>query len=204
MSKQWDGVISRYINRRFSRPIASFLARNPRIAPNHVTITSFLVGGLSGISFLFYQPLIGGILAQLSSILDGVDGDLAVLTGRKTLFGGFLDSILDRYSDVIILLGMSYAVLSMYGQTVENLLVAASAIIGSLLVSYSRARAESDLKLIFREGFSGYAANRDIRLFTVMIGGILNQVLFSLLVLAVLTNLVVIKRLYDAKKFVGR
>jgi phosphatidylglycerophosphate synthase len=140
----------------------------------------------------------------LSSILDGVDGDLAVLTGKESLFGGFLDSVLDRYSDVIILLGMSYAALSVYGQTVENLLITMSAIIGSLLVSYSRARAESDLKLIFREGFSGYAANRDIRLFTIMIGGILNQILPSLLVLAVLTNLVVVKRLYDAKKFVRR
>jgi CDP-L-myo-inositol myo-inositolphosphotransferase len=154
--------------------------------------------------FLFYQPIIGGVLAQLSSILDGVDGDLAKLTGRKTLFGGFLDSILDRYSDVIILLGMSYAALSFYGQTVENLFITISAIIGSLLVSYSRARAESDLKLIFRGGFSGYAANRDIRLFIVMVGGILNRILLSLLVLAVLTNLVVVERLYDAKKFVRR
>jgi len=148
--------------------------------------------------------MIGGILAQLSSILDGVDGDLAVLTGKTSVFGGFLDSLLDRYSDAIILLGMSYAVLSTHGQTTENLLIVLGALFGSLLVSYSRARAESELKIIFKRGFSGYAANRDIRLFIVMLGGVLNQILASLLVLAVLTNLVVAKRLYDIAKSVRR
>jgi CDP-L-myo-inositol myo-inositolphosphotransferase len=161
-----------------------------------------MIGTLSGFLFFIYQPVIGGLLAQLSSILDGVDGDLAVLTGKTSLFGGFLDSILDRYSDAIILLGMSYVALSMHGQTVENLLISLSALFGSLLVSYSRARAESDLKIIFKRSFSGYAANRDIRLFIVMIGGVSNQILASLLVLAVLTNLVVVKRLYDIAKSV--
>jgi CDP-L-myo-inositol myo-inositolphosphotransferase len=204
VSKQWDGIVSQHINRKISGPIARFLARNTKITPNHITAASFTVGGLSGFFFFLYQPIIGGVLAQLSSILDGVDGDLAVLTGKKSLFGGFLDSILDRYSDAIILLGISYAVLSFYGQTMQNLLIVMSALFGSILVSYSRARAESDLKIIFRKGFSGYAANRDIRLFIIMVGGILNQTLISLLVLAVLTNLVVAKRLYDAKRLVVR
>lgn len=202
MPKQWDGVISQHVNRRFSRPIASFLAKHTQITPNQVTIASFIVGGLSGILFFLYQPILGGILAQLSSILDGVDGDLATLTGKTSPFGGFLDSILDRYSDAIIILGMSYTALSTHGQNIENLLIIISALSGSLLVSYSRARAESDLKLIFRKGLSGYAANRDIRLFIIMLGGILNQILAALFVLAILTNLVVVKRLYDAKNFV--
>jgi CDP-L-myo-inositol myo-inositolphosphotransferase len=180
------------------------LAKHTRIAPNHVTIASFTVGGLSGFFFFIYQPIMGGLLAQLSSVLDGVDGDLAVLTGRTSVFGGFLDSLLDRYSDAIILLGMSYAVLSTYGKTTENLLIALGALFGSILVSYSRARAESELKVILKGGFSGYAANRDIRLFIIMLGGVLNQVFVSLLVLAVLTNLVVAKRLYDIAKSVRR
>lgn len=202
MSKQWDGIVSQHINRKISKPIAHFLAKNTKFAPNHITAASFTVGGLSGVFFFLYQPIIGGVLAQLSSILDGVDGDLAVLTGKKSTFGGFLDSILDRYSDAIILLGMSYVVLSFYGQTMQNLFIVMSALFGSILVSYSRARAESDLNIIFEKGFSGYAANRDIRLFIIMIGGILNQTLISLSVLAVLTNLVVAKRLYDAKRLV--
>jgi len=202
--KQWDGIISQHINRRFSRPIASFLARHTQTTPNQMTVISFIVGGLSGLLFFLYQPILGGILAQLSSILDGVDGDLATLTGKTSPFGGFLDSVLDRYSDAIIILGMSYAALTTQGQSIENLLIAISALFGSLLVSYSRTRAESDLNLIFRRGLSGYAANRDIRLFIIMIGGILNKILASLLILAILTNLVVVKRLYDAKKFARR
>jgi CDP-L-myo-inositol myo-inositolphosphotransferase len=203
VSKQWDGIISQHINRRFSKPIARFLARHTRLAPNHITVTSFTVGTLSGFLFFIYQPVIGGLLAQLGSILDGVDGDLAVLTGKTSMFGGFLDSMLDRYSDAIIMLGMSYAALSMHGQTAENLLISLGALFGSLLVSYSRARADSALKITFKRGFSGYAANRDIRLFIVMLGGVSNQILASLLVLAVLTNLVVVKRLYDIAKSVG-
>jgi len=203
VSKEWDGVISRRINRKFSRPLARFLASYTRITPNHVTITSFMVGCLSGISFFFHQPIIGGLFAQFSSILDGADGDLAVLTGRKSLFGGFLDSVLDRYSDAFILIGMTYHVFTDYGQTIEILFIAICALFGSFMVSYSRARAESNLKKMFESGFSRYAASRDVRLFVIMIGGVLNQILASLLVLAVLTNLVVLKRLHECKKLAG-
>ena len=74
-----------------------------------------------------------------------------------------------------------------------------AALFGSLMVSYSRAKAEADLNLVFKTGFSGYAANRDVRLFIIMIGGILNQAYITLIVLAVLTNSVVFKRILDAR-----
>ena len=203
MPKGWDGVISRKINRRFSRPIAHFLAKHTKVTPNQISVVSFLIGGLSGLSFVLNQPILGGILAQLTSIIDGVDGDLAVITGRTSPFGGFLDSVLDRYSDFFILFGMSYSFLLVSGWSIESLLVIVAALFGSLMVSYSRARAESDLGVVFRSGFSGYAANRDVRLFIIMLAGILNQIQASLIILAVLTNLVVAKRVYDAKKVSG-
>jgi len=160
---------------------------------------SFAIGGLSGISFFFYQPVLGGILAQLSSIFDGVDGDLAILTNKTSSFGGFLDSVLDRYSDVVILLGMSCSILIPF-PSLEVLLIVFAALFGSLMISYSRTLIESNLKIVFRSGFSGYAANRDVRLFIIMICGILNQVFFALLILALITNIVIIKRIYDSKK----
>jgi len=169
-----------------------------------MTVISFLVGVLSGVSFLLFRPVLGGILAQLCSILDGVDGDLAIITNRVTRFGGFLDSLLDRYGDSIILIGMTYYAYMREGYPTLSLLIGAAALAGSLLVSYSRARAKSDLGVVFRSGISGYAANRDVRLFIVMIGGILNRVFITLLILALLTNFTVAVRLYNIVKVAGR
>jgi len=200
--RTWDGIVSQHINRKFSRPLARFLASHTRASPNQVTVLSFAVAVLSGLAFFSFQPILGGILAQLSSILDGVDGDLAFLTNKISTFGGFLDSVLDRYGDFLILGGMLYYTFTAKEFCTLNVLVGIAAIIGSLMVSYSRTRAESDLDLTFKEGFAGYAANRDVRLFIIMLGGILNQVFITLLILAVLTNLTVLTRIYNARKAV--
>ncbi len=202
MPRTWDGIVSQQINRKFSRPLARFLASHTKVSPNQVTVLSFAVAVLSGLAFFSFQPILGGILAQLSSILDGVDGDLAFLTNKISTFGGFLDSVLDRYGDFLILGGMLYYTFTAKEFCTLNVLVGIAAIIGSLMVSYSRTRAESDLDLTFKEGFAGYAANRDVRLFIIMLGGILNQVFITLLILAVLTNLTVLTRIYNARKAV--
>lgn len=195
MPKEWDGIISQVINRKFSRPTARFLADHTKATPNQITILSFLVGIAAG--FFFYDhPLIGGLLAQISSILDGVDGDLAVFTGQTSSFGGFMDSLLDRYADAAILIGMTYHIFSKQ-TTVTSIFVGFAALAGSFMVSYTRTRAKSDLGVVFESGISGYAANRDVRLFIVMLGGIFNQVFVCLGVLAVLTNFVVATRMWN-------
>ncbi len=199
MPKGWDGIISRYVNRKFSRPVAGFLAKKTRITPNHVTILSFLLGVFSGVAFSFHQSIIGGVLAQTASIMDGVDGDLAVLTRNESRFGSYLDSVLDRYGDAVIVLGLMFNVLTFKGDFIKVLLVSFTALFGSLMVSYSRSKAES-LNVFFKTGISGYAANRDVRLFVIMIGGILNQAYITLVTLAAITNFVVFKRLFDVGK----
>lgn len=201
MPREWDGVISQLINRKFSRPTARFLADHTRATPNQITILSFLVGVASGL-FFYDHPLIGGLLAQISSILDGVDGDLAVFTRQTSSFGGFMDSVLDRYADAAILIGMTYHVFSKQG-VVTSMLVGLAALAGSFLVSYSRTRAKSDLGVVFKSGIPGYAANRDVRLFIVMLGGIFDQVFASLIVLAILTNFVVVTRMCNLYVHLG-
>ena len=203
MPKKWDGIVSQHINRKFSRPIAKFLAEHTRITPNQMSFLSFLVGLISGICFSIGQGIAGGILAQTCSILDGVDGDLAVLTGKTSRFGGFFDSLLDRYADSAIILGLTLNALNSNYDSSLALTFGLAALLGSLMVSYSRARAEAGLGLVYKSGFSGYAANRDVRLFLIMIGGILNQPFILLIILAVLTNLTVVKRIFDAKTFKG-
>lgn len=139
MPREWDGLVSQHINRRLSRPIARFLARYPSISPNRVSILSFLVALISGLAFYLRYPFLGGILSQLTSILDGVGGDLAEITSRASPFGGFLDAMLDRYGDAIILTGM---VCSLSGEqdSAVVIFIGLAALFGSLLVSYSRAR----------------------------------------------------------------
>ena len=101
----YDGYISKYINRKASEPMARLLART-RVTPNQATWGAFGIAFLSFISFIFGQNIVGGLLAQLSSIVDGIDGSLARLKGMSSAFGGFLDSVLDRYADILIVLGL--------------------------------------------------------------------------------------------------
>lgn len=199
MPQKWDGIISRSLNRKFSRPIARFLAEKTSVTPNQMSLLGFLVGVFSSVAFFLHQNVVGGILAQVTSILDGVDGDLAVLTGKTSTFGGFLDAVLDRYADVAIILGLAFHASASSKESFWILVAAVAALFGSFMVSYSRAKAES-LKTIFRTGISGYAANRDVRLFIITVGGILNQAFITLIILAALTNFVVLKRTLDMKK----
>lgn len=180
--------------------MARFLAKYPSVSPNHVSILSFLAALASGLAFYLSHPFLGGILSQVASILDGVDGDLAELTCRVSPFGGFLDAMLDRYGDAAILTGMICFLIDSGGNGIAIIVAGLAALFGSLLVSYSRARAKSDLKLTFNRGFSGYAANRDVRLFVIMVGGLLNQIIMTLAIIAILTNLNVLARVRDAWK----
>ncbi len=192
MASAYDGYVSRYINRRISDPIAKLLART-RITPNQISFTSFGLAVLSFLSFIYNWNIAAGLLAQLSSIIDGVDGSLARLKGMSSDFGGFLDSILDRYADILIILGLTIWAAS--NEVYPYVwLVGFLAITGTIGVSYSRARVSAELQHHFDRGFLSLAS-RDIRLFIVMIGAIIGQGYFCLIVIATLTHLIIISRL---------
>jgi len=194
----YDGYISKYINRRLSDPMARILAKT-RITPNQISWAAFSIAVLSFISFVFGQNIVGGILAQLSSIVDGVDGSLARLKGITSSFGGFLDSILDRYADILIVLG-----LTLWSSSHESYpgiwLAGFLAIAGTICISYTRARIDSAHRHLFDKGLKSLAS-RDIRLFLIMLGGITGQAYFCLIVIAVLTNLVVFYRLIHIYRY---
>ena len=194
-----EGFVSRYLNRRFSRPIARALAHTP-VTPNQVSFIAFLMA--AGAAALFYYDLNiwAGILVQASSIVDGVDGDLARAKNMASRFGGFFDALLDRYADAVILAGLGYWAFKFQAgadQTTVTFL-AGVAIVGSLMISYSRARAEATFGQPF-EGLPGALASRDLRLFVIMIGVIIGQGVATLAVIGVLTNMVVLWRLGVAR-----
>ena len=188
----YDGYISRHINRKISEPAARILAKT-RLTPNQMSWGAFGIALLSFISFALGQNIIGGLLVQLASIVDGIDGSLARLKGMSSTFGGFLDSVLDRYADILIILGMVLWSLS-YESHSGIWIVGFLAIGGTLSVSYTRARIDSKYRPIFDKGIPSLAS-RDLRLFLIMLGGITGQAYFCLLTVAILTNLAVLLRL---------
>jgi len=137
-------------------------------------------------------------LAQITSIMDGVDGDLARFKGMESPFGAFFDAVLDRYADAAIIMGMTWFV-SKNTEPPGAWLVGLMALIGSFMVSYSWAKAEASLRPKDDLPFLRLAS-RDLRLFLIMIGSILNLGFWTLLLLAILTHFAVLIRiLYFAK-----
>ncbi len=201
MKTVYDGYISKHINRKMSEPMARLLAKT-RVTPNQMTWAAFGIALLSFVSFILGHNIIAGILVQLSSIVDGVDGSLARLKGMTSKFGGFLDSVLDRYADALIVLGMTLWSLSYEGYP-QVWLVGFLAIVGTLSVSYTRARIDPKHRLIFDRGLPSIAS-RDIRLFLIMLGAVIGQAYLCLIVIAVLTNVVVFYRLIYMYRYLGQ
>lgn len=112
-----------------------------RLKPNHVSLLGLLTGMLAGISFA-YWPFLGGILTLLMGLLDTLDGCLARTLEQSRKFGAFLDSVLDRYTELIIYLGIWCYFYSQDLKTPLFSLVILLILFGSLMVSYTRARAE--------------------------------------------------------------
>ena len=198
-----EGLVSRYLNRRLSRPLAALMARTP-CTPNQVSLLSFLMALASFWLFAAGQNIWAGVVAQLSSVVDGVDGDLARIKGMSSRFGGFFDAVLDRYADVAILGGLTYWASEFEAKVtgLPVLLTGLLAIVGSLMVSYSRARAEATWGGTF-PGLAGSLASRDMRILIVMVGAIIGQGTATIALLAVLTNVAVLWRIVVAKRGLG-
>ena len=189
--KSTDGLISRHINRKFSLRISRILVNTP-VTPNMLSVFSFLLGALSGALFALGYSIIAGIVAQLSSIIDGCDGEVARLKGMTSPFGTFLDATLDRYADMLIILGI-------IASDPERLwLVGGLAMLGSYSISYTTSKAE--LSGIVFTGTQYVLMNRDMRLFLIFLAGVVNQLFAVLLLLAVLCNLVALQRFLQFPK----
>ncbi|MBA7483483.1 Bifunctional IPC transferase and DIPP synthase [subsurface metagenome] len=201
METVYDGYISKYVNRRASEPMAQLLAKT-RVTPNQVSWAAFGIALMSFVSFILGQNIIAGLLAQLSSIVDGIDGSLARLKGMTSEFGGFLDSVLDRYADILIVLGLT--LWSVSRETYPGIwVVGFLAIAGTFLVSYTRARISPNHRHLFEKGLKSLAS-RDIRLFLIMLGAVIGQAYFCLITIAALTNLVVLYRLIYMYRYLGQ
>ncbi len=163
------------------------------LSPNQVSILGIAFALLSAITYWQWKlnPLLlilAPLLMLASGLLDALDGALARIYGDATSFGGFLDSLLDRYADAAIICGIILGGLT-------NIKWGLAALIGSLLVSYARARAEAAGAKMESVGL----AERPERLILLALASFLalfwlEALCWGVLVLAILTNLTVIQR----------
>jgi CDP-diacylglycerol--glycerol-3-phosphate 3-phosphatidyltransferase len=125
-------------------PLTSVLTRN-RVHPNALTTVGFVVTMCSALAFDQHNVRLAGLLILLGGFFDILDGRVARLTGLGSKFGAFYDSTLDRISEITVFLG----ILSLYNDyrlelgDVGMIYLIALAMAGSLMISYTRARAEA-------------------------------------------------------------
>lgn len=196
--KARDGIVSRYLNRTISKRISKLLVKTP-LTPNMITLISFFLGITGGFFFAFgsrWALIVGGLLVQLSSIIDGCDGEVARLKKLSTKYGAFFDSVLDRVADGVIIFGMACGFYRMTGDFYIWPL-SLFALLGTFLVSYTESRYESLFKRpLVRTG--EIPAKRDTRLFLCMLAGLFNIIPFILAITGLLGFAESIRRLFLA------
>ena len=124
---------------RFTTPTARILAKTG-VTPNTLTVMGFMVSVAAGVLIATEYFLAGGLVVLFAGAFDLIDGPVARATGKTSKFGGFLDSTLDRLSEAAVLAGI-LAYYAFHEGTWESLL-AYGCFVGSVMVSYLRARAE--------------------------------------------------------------
>jgi CDP-diacylglycerol---glycerol-3-phosphate 3-phosphatidyltransferase len=188
-------MLTRTIGRFFVWPIdrlAALLAPTG-IPPNVITWLALFLNLWAGILFAAGRFAAGGGMMILAGLCDLLDGPVARRQGRVSLFGAFLDSILDRYADLILFLGLLvyYSHVNRFGYA----MLAGAAMAGSVMVSYAKARAES-LVPTSEVGFW----ERPERLVLMILGALTNRMDVVLWILAIGPNITVIHRILHTWK----
>ncbi|MCQ9617291.1 NTP transferase domain-containing protein [Paenalcaligenes niemegkensis] len=193
--KHADGPVAKHLNRRLSRPISRYFAQYG-LSPNLISVIAFCTGILAAWLLSrggYGSLLIGGVLVQLASVIDGCDGEVARLHLRSSSFGGWFDAILDRYADAAILAGLTWHAMSIH-DTGWAFMAGLLAITGSFAASYSAHKAD------LQSTDSRWRMGRDTRSALIMLGAISNLVLPVLWVVALLMNLTVVHRILSMRK----
>jgi CDP-L-myo-inositol myo-inositolphosphotransferase len=191
-----DGIVAQKLNRKVSTFLSTLLSE--KLTPNKATFISFLVGILSTLTAIVSLP-VGGALYQLSSMIDGMDGELARCGLRTTKLGGYIDSILDRFVDSLFLLAVAVHV----KPSLLSLLLLGSAIFGSTMVSYTTEKYKASFSSSpFKDipELKKFPGKRDERVFLIFLTSLTNSAFLVLLLVALLSNLKVLYNVYSIVK----
>jgi phosphatidylglycerophosphate synthase len=184
--------VTRYLYRPLSLRAANLLAPT-FVTPIQMTWVSALLFVAGAIAFGLGSYILGALLTLIGEIVDCIDGDLARITGRTSRWGAFLDSVLDRWTDAALILGLAYSDMDSLG------VAAGFALTASFLVSYTRARAQS-LGVDCPDGIGA----RDARVLVLVIAALLNFVLIGLITIIVLGVITSIHRMIVAGREMER
>ncbi len=188
-----DGIVSSLVNRRLSIMISRYLA-NTRVTPNAVTTASFLTCLVAAFLFGLGQyaaAVVAGLLIQAASIVDGCDGEIARLKSQASPFGAYLDTMLDRYADAAIVVGLSY------GYWVRHphpgvWIVGFLSLAGFMLASYAR----KEYYIRYRggppAGIIQQLSKRDVRLLGIMLGALLGRPYAAMVLLGLMSHISVV------------
>ena len=201
LKKSSDGPVSRHLNRPISTRISKHLVKTS-VSPNSISFFSFLIAMLGAFFFFlggYVNLVIGGILAQFSSIIDGCDGEVARLKFQETAFGGWFDAVLDRYADAFLLFGLTYYVY-LVDTNFLYITIGFLAIIGTFMNSYTADKYDGLMKKKIESKRHRFRIGRDVRVFIIFLGALANQVVFTLVLIAAMTNAENIRRIVALNK----
>ena len=178
--RQWSrGIIN---------PVARLVGRTG-ISPNGLTLIGFVLMAIVGLVLSQGYLQLAGVLLILAALFDAIDGAVARMQDRVTRFGAFFDSTMDRYAEAAIFLGILVYFLKQGSST--EVILAYITIVGSLMVSYTRARGEG-----LGVSIKGGLLSRLERMVVLIIFLLLNQLTFALWILAPLTNFTALQRIW--------
>lgn len=181
---------------RFGDPVARALLR-AHVRPNHLTMLGLGVSIVAACALTQGRLRVGAVLLALAGLFDFFDGSLARLANSVSAFGAFLDSVVDRYSDLVVLLG----VVLYYHRAADTtgVFLTMVALVGTIMTSYTKARAQSigvacEIGLI----------ERPERLIVLIAGATFNLLTPAMIALAVLTNLTALQRILYMRRAAAR
>lgn len=184
-------MLSRLLKGRFDLPLGYLIKLLPdhKSVPSILTLIGLFFSLITGIFFAFGYLRVGGILILFAGLFDMLDGVYARAFSRASSFGAFLDSTSDRYSDMFVLSGLGI----MYAQkiAVGYLILTLITMIGFVMVSYTKARAES----IIQRCDVGIM-ERPERVIMLALGALVLRMEICLWILAILTHFTVLQRIW--------
>ncbi|OCC14136.1 CTP:Inositol-1-phosphate cytidylyltransferase [Dissulfuribacter thermophilus] len=197
--KGHDGPVSRLLNRPISIRLSSILVNTP-ITPNQITLISFSMAlaaafFLTKDSYLWFAT--GAILAQLASIIDGCDGEIARLKWLQSDYGAWLDAVLDRYADAFLISAITWHVANYHSLGNLGWGIGILALIGSLINSYTADKYDGWMKK--HNKTQRFRMGRDVRIFLVFLSGISYRPVELLIMLAGIMNTENIRRMWQLR-----
>jgi CDP-diacylglycerol--glycerol-3-phosphate 3-phosphatidyltransferase len=182
----------RVLFRGILEPIAAFL-NSLGLMPNTMTIIGLTGNALGSYLLARGDMTLGGVIILLMGPIDALDGTMARLRGMEGQFGAFVDSVTDRYSELVIMAGLLFYYVQQGNKLASMLVFTAAA--GSVLVSYIRSRGQSlgwDTKVGILTRMERYLVLAPALIFNVPPWG--------LWIIAILANVTAVQRIYDVRR----